>query len=225
AYTPRFSQALFGRDATVIRAGFRVGYDEVFNNIPANMGLNAPYSLITNQTANVTQPGKFPWAVGYDQGVPLVSNFGKQGPGTPTSGLVSFSAQDPNLRNAYIYQYNFGIQRRFGGDFSFEADYQGSSGHKLLLNIDLNQPYVTVADPTKRGAQAPNQQIFPYSTFAGLNMGKDIAISHYNGLVFTTRYQGRHGIYLQGSYTFGKSMDNSSSWSVPPGQPGGVADG
>lgn len=77
AYTPRFAQTLFGKDATVIRAGFRVAYDEVFNNIPANMGLNAPYSLTTNQTANVTQPDKFPWAVGYDQNVPLVSNYGK----------------------------------------------------------------------------------------------------------------------------------------------------
>jgi hypothetical protein len=225
AYSPRFSRALFGNDATVIRTGFRVGYDEVFNNIPANMGLNAPYSLTTNQTAGVTQPGKFPYAIGFDQNVPLVSNFGRQGPGTPTSGLVSFSAQDPNLRNAYIYQYNFGVQRKLGNAFSIEADYQGSSGHKLLLNTDLNQPFVTVIDPTKRGNQAPNQQIFPYNTFAGLNMGKDIAISHYNGLVLTTRYQGRHGIYFQGSYTYGKSMDNSSSWSVPPGQPGGVADG
>jgi hypothetical protein len=188
------------------------------------MGLNAPYSLTTNQTANVTQPGKFPWAVGYDQSVPLISNFGKQAPGTPTSGLVSFSAQDPNLRNAYIYQFNFGIQRRLGNDFSIEADYQGSIGHKLLLNIDLNEPYVTISDPTRRGTQSPNQQLFPYPTFAGLNMGKDIATSNYNGLVLTGKYQGRRGIFLQASYTLGKSLDNSSTWSLPSGQPGGVAD-
>jgi hypothetical protein len=81
-----------------------------------------------------------------------------------------------------------------------------------------------VADPTKRGAQAPNQQFFPYPSFAGINMGKDIANSNYNGLVLTTKYQGRRGIFIQGSYTFGKSLDNSSSWSVPPGQPGGVSD-
>ena len=55
-------------------------------------------------------------------------------------------------------------------------------------------------------------------------MGKDIATSNYNGLVLTTRYQGRRGIYLQGSYTFGKSLDDSSSWAAPSGQPGNVAD-
>ena len=224
AYTPRILERVFGRDSTVIRGGFRVGYDEIFNNIPANLGLNAPYSLSTNQTAGVTQPGKFPWATGYDQNVPLVSNVGKQGPGTPTSGLVSFSAEDPNIRSAYIYQYNFGIQRKFGNDFAFEADYLGSSAHKLLLNIDLNEPYVKVADPTKRGNQAPNEQVFPYPTFASISMGKDIATSNYNGLVLTGKYIGRHGTFFQASYTLGKSLDNSSSWAVPSGQPGGVAD-
>jgi hypothetical protein len=224
AYTPHLSEKLFGHDDTVIRGGFRVAYDELFNNIPANMGLNAPYSLVTNQTANVTQPGKFPWAIGFNQSVPLVSNFGRQGPGTPTSGLVSFSSTDPNLRSAYIYQYNLGIQRKIGNSFSIEADYQGSSGHKLLLNIDVNEPYVTVSDPTRRGAQAPNQQFFPYPLFAQVNTGKDIANSNYNGLVLTGKYQGRRGIFLQASYTYGKSLDDSSSWSVPSGQPGGVAD-
>ena len=224
AYTPRFAPSIFGHDDTVIRTGFRVGYDEVFNNIPANMGLNPPYSLTTNQTAFVTQPGKFGWATGYEQNVPLVSNYGKQGPGLPTSGLVSISAQDPNLRNAYIYQYNFGIQRRIGQDFSIEADYMGSSGHKLLLNIDLNEPYVTVNNPARRGNQSPNVQLFPYQTFAGINTGKDIANSNYNGLVLTGNYRGRRGMFLQASYTYGKSLDNSSTWSLPSGQPGGVAD-
>src|SRR5262249_45928320 len=126
AYTPRFNEKLFGRDATVIRGGFRVGYDEVFNNIPANQVLNPPYNLFTLQNANVSQPGKFPWAIGFDQNVPLVSNFGKQGPGTPTSGVLSFNAIDPNIRSAYLYQYSLGIQRRFGNSFAVEVDYQGS---------------------------------------------------------------------------------------------------
>ena len=149
AYTPRFARALFGNDRSVIRLGFRVGYDDIFNNIPANMGLNAPYTLTTSQTANVTQSGKFPWAIGFDQTVPLVSNVGRQGPGTPTSGLLTFNAEDPNLRSAYIYQYNMGIQRRLVGDLSVEVDYQGSTGHKLGTFLDQNQPRVIVRDPER----------------------------------------------------------------------------
>jgi hypothetical protein len=224
AYTPRFAEKLFGHDATVIRTGFRMAYDDVFNNIPANMGLNAPYNLTISQTANVTQPGKFSWPIAYNPNVPFISNLGKQGPGTPTSGVIGFSAEDPNLRSAYIYQYNFGIQRRLGNQFSIEADYQGSSAHKLMVSVDLNEPLVAVSNPAVRGNQAPNQQFFPYNTFARLSTGKDLATSHYNGLVLTAKWQGRRGMYLQGWYTFSKSMDDSSSWSVPAGQPGGLAD-
>jgi len=212
AYTPRFAESLFGHDDTVIRLGFRMGYDEVFNNIPANMGLNAPYTLTTNQTANVTQPGKFPWAIGFDQTVPLVSNFGKQGPGTPTSGLLSINAEDPNINSAYIYQYNFGIQRRVARDLSFEVYYQGSTGHKLGLFSDLNQPSVIVRNPNVRGNQAPNEQIFPYPLFATVPFGVSLGNSNYNSMVFTTKYQGRRGIFIQGTYTFGKSIDNGSSY-------------
>src|SRR4030095_6524019 len=142
AYTPRWGEKFFGKDSTVIRAGFRVGYDEVFNNIPANQVLNPPYNLITSQTANVKQPGKFSWAIGFNQNTPLVSNFGRQGQGTPTSGVLSFNAIDPNIRSAYLYQYNLGVQRKLGNSLSVEVDYQGSTGHKLGIFVDANQPNV-----------------------------------------------------------------------------------
>ena len=223
AYTPRFAKSIFGNDATVIRAGFRIGYDEIFNNIPANMGLNAPYNLTTTQVAGVTQPGKFPWAIGFNQNVPFISNFGNQGPGHPTSGVIGFSAEDQNIRSSYIYQYNFGIQRKLGNEFAVEADYQGSSGRHLGLFLDQNQPVVIVRDPTKRGNQAPNEQIFPVPLFGSLGTGKDLVNSNYNGMVLTCKYQGRHGIFFQGSYTFGKSLDYQSAFFGSSGERTGPA--
>lgn len=206
AYTPRFSKALFGNYQTVIRGGFRVGYDDVFNNIPVNQALNPPWNVTTTQIANVTQPGKFPWAIGFTQNVPLISNFGKQGPGTPTVGVLSFNSFDPNFQSAYMYQYNLGVQRRLG-DFSLEADYLGSTGHKLGVFVDLQQPQVIVRDPTKRGPVAPNEQVFPLNHYGTAGQGKDIGNSNYNGFVATAKYQGRRGIFFQGSYTLGKSID------------------
>lgn len=223
AYTPRFAKSIFGNDATVIRAGFRIGYDEIFNNIPANMGLNAPYNLTTTQNAGGTQPDKFPWAIGFNQNVPFISNFGNQGPGHPTSGLIGFSAEDPNIRSSYIYQYNFGIQRRLGNALSLEADYQGSSGHSLGLFLDQNQPTVIVRDPTKRGNQAPNELVFPNPLFGSLGTGKDLVSSNYNGMVLTTKYQGSHGVFFQGSYTFGKSLDYQSAFFGSTGERTGPA--
>ncbi len=224
AYTPRFAKTLFGNDATVIRAGFRVGYDEIFNNIPANMGLNAPYTLTTSQSAGGTQPAKFSYATALNQSVPLISNIGKQGPATPTVGLVGINAEDLNLRSAYVYQYNFGIQRRLGNDFSLEVDYQGSTGHKLGVFIDQNQPSVVVRDATKRGNQSPNEQFYPYTAFGSVGTGKDILNSNYNGMVITAKYQSRRGIFFQGSYTFSKSLDYQSAFFGSTGERTGPAD-
>ncbi len=174
-YTPRFARSVFGNDKTVIRGGFRVGYDEVFNNIPANMALNAPFNLTTTQVAGTTQPGKFSYAVGLNQNVPLVKNVGQPN----QVGLVGLSAEDQNIRSSYIYQYSLGIQRQLGNAFSLEVDYQGSTAHKLGLFIDQNQPSVVVNDPTKRGNQAPNTQIFPAPFFGSIGTGVDIGSSFF----------------------------------------------
>lgn len=212
AYSPRVLQGFFGVNDTVIRGGFRVAYDDLFNNVPSSMALGPPYNFQVTQTANVTQPGKFPWAVGFNQNAPLISNFGKQGPGTPTVGVVSFQGVDPNLRSAYLYQYNLGIQRKLGDAFSIEADYQGSSGRKLGIFIDENQPTVIVRDPAKRGPVSPNEQVFPYNHFGNVQLAKSIGSSNYNGLVVIAKYQDRRGFFMQGSYTFGKSLDYNSSY-------------
>jgi hypothetical protein len=220
AYTPRFAKSVFGNDDTVIRGGFRVGYDELFNNIPANMGLNAPFNLTTTQAAGTTQPGKFPWAVGLNQNVPLVKNLGKPN----QVGLLGFNAEDLNLRSSYIYQYSLGVQRKLAAAFSVEVDYQGSTGHKLGLFVDANQPSVVVKDPTKRGNQTPNLEVYPNPFFGSVGTGKDIGNSSYNGMVVTGTYMGRHGIYFQGSYTLGKSIDYGSSFFGSTGERAGLAD-
>jgi hypothetical protein len=222
AYTPRFARSLFGNNDTVIRAGFRVGYDDIFNNIPANMGLNLPYNLTTNQIAGTTQPAKFSWATGYNQNVPLVK-FNSAG--QPLVGLLSLNAEDPHIRNAYLYQYNFGIQRKLGNNFSLEVDYQGSAGHKLGLFIDLNQPVVTVNNPSLRGNLAPNVQTFPYPLFSNIFYGKDIGNSIYNGMVLTAKYQSPRGYFLQASYVLSKSIDDGSAFFGSSGEAPGVADG
>jgi hypothetical protein len=92
------------------------------------------------------------------------------------------------------------------------------------LFTDQNQPIVTVKDPTKRGNQAPNVRTFPYPFFGSIGTGKDLGNSNYNGMVVTSRYQGRHGIFFEGSYTFGKSLDYGSSFFGSIGERGGVAD-
>jgi hypothetical protein len=220
AYTPRIAPSIFGNDKTVVRGGFRVGYDEIFNNIPANMALNAPFNLTTNQVAGTTQPGKFSYAVGLNQNVSLVKRVGQPN----EVGLVGLSAEDQNIRSSYIYQYSLGVQRQLGSAFSLEVDYEGSAAHKLGLFIDENQPTVTVNNPTVRGNLSPNIQHFPNPLFGNIGTGVDIGNSNYNSAVVTARYQGRHGIYFEGSYTVGKSIDDGSSFFGSSGERAGLDD-
>jgi hypothetical protein len=118
AYTPRVARSVFGNDKTVIRGGFRVGYDEIFNNIPANMALNAPFNLTTARQPVVA--ARYLLCRGSQSERLLVKRVGQPN----QVGLVSLSAEDQNIRSAYIYQYSLGIQRQLGNAFSLEVDYQ-----------------------------------------------------------------------------------------------------
>ena len=53
---------------------------------------------------------------------------------------------------------------------------------------------------------------------------RSIVNSNYNGMVLTGKYRGRHGIFIQGSYTLGKSLDYNSAFFGSTGEPGTAAD-
>jgi hypothetical protein len=52
----------------------------------------------------------------------------------------------------------------------------------------------------------------------------DIGNSNYNSAVAIARYQTRHGVYFEGSYTIGKSIDNGSSFFGSTGERAGLDD-
>jgi hypothetical protein len=105
------------------------------------------------------------------------------------------------------------------------VDYQGSTGHKLGLFVDYNQPQVIVNNPSLRGNQAPNVQIYPYPTFGSIGVGKDIGNSNYNGMVATVKYQSRKGYFLQFAYTLSHSIDDNSAFFGSSGELSVISNG
>jgi hypothetical protein len=206
---PTIGAAWTTRDGkTVIRAGFRIGYDDLFNNIPINQTSNSPFSLTTTQTAGVTQPGTYSWNLAFNQSVPLVTTT----PGGTKVGLDSFNAEAANARQAYAENYNLTLQREITRGSTIEVSYIGTSGHRLGVILDANQPAVIVNNPALRGSQAPNVQLFPYPNWSNVNVGSFDGSSVFNGLVVSGKIHVSRRLTMNSSYTWSHSIDDTSSF-------------
>jgi Carboxypeptidase regulatory-like domain len=212
AYTPKFGPGRLADGKTVIRGGFRVSYDDIFNNIPVNQSLNAPFVLTTTQRAGLTQPAAgYAWNQAFNQSVPLVVRT-TQAPGAPAVGLVSWNGIDPNARTSYAYNWNFSIQREVAKNTSVEVSYIGSEGHRLGVYLDANEPTVVTQNAGFRGSQAPNQQVFPFPQWAGTAVASDLANSTYNGLVVSSKSRINDLLTMNMSYTWSHGIDDASSF-------------
>ena len=149
----------------------------------------------------------------------------------PLTGIPSFYRQnDP----PYAEDYTVSIERQIGTGTLLRFGYVGTEAHHLLvveeanpgnagLCLGLSQPadvlpgtatcgpfgesgvYTTASGKTIQGTRGP----FP-ATFGGIDYQKTIGSSDYNALEVTVRHN--HGpLELLAGYTYGKSMDESSS--------------
>jgi hypothetical protein len=149
----------------------------------------------------------------------------------PISGIPAYPT---NNRIPYTEQYMFSIERQFGDSTLLSASYVGNQSHRLLVLVESNPGnpalclslsqtsqvapgsatcgpfgesniYTTAAGQTVNGTRGP----------LGSNFGSDtnqstIGNANYNALELSLRHtSGR--LQLFASYTFSKSMDQSSN--------------
>jgi hypothetical protein len=151
----------------------------------------------------------------------------------PITGVPSF---DHGNATPYSESYTLSLQREFGTGTVLSANYVGSVAHHLLvlmsanpgnpaLCLSLSQPgevapgtatcgpfgesgvYQTAAGQQINGTRGPFS-----SQFAAVTLQKTIGNSDYNALGLSLRHSGRSA-ELQIAYTYGKSIDQSSSLS------------
>src|SRR5215471_7988385 len=145
AWSPKILPSIFGDGKTVIRSGFRLSYDDVFANIPVNMGLNYP-PILTTTLPN----GAYTWATALNQNRSLFAADATLpsgptcGSATPCRGIVGFNAWDTSGKTAYAMNYALEIERQIGRDYVVNASYVGTQGRKLGVFLDANEPFLNI---------------------------------------------------------------------------------
>jgi hypothetical protein len=205
-----------GRNQTVVRGGFHIGYDSTFNNPFSNIAQTTPtVNAVQLQTCNACIPsdGAASTLRGLiDPQVPLGVN----------PGLRAEENTDPNLHNPYAEQWTIGVQQAFTSHIVGEVRYLGNHG---VGQFEVRNGNPALAPLIAAGFQSVIPSgLTPCTTvnapgatagFVDCNRTNVITLgntgySNYNGLQSRLSIEHWHGLTAGLSYTWSKDIDNIS---------------
>jgi hypothetical protein len=199
---PRLGISYSPTSKTVIRTGFGIFYAQDIGNAYFDMARNiAGRVTVTNtdSTSGVFGSSSLTWAnasPGANGGT--ISNLG---PTTAFSNAVSH-------KTTYTEQYLLNIQQQVGQDWSFEVGYQGAVHRHLYGFLNANQAtpigYAPAGSPTSVAGRTP------FANMGGIQYVHDMASGNYNAFSMKATRRFSNGFNVIASYTWGKSLDNSS---------------
>ncbi|MGA8110438.1 MAG: carboxypeptidase regulatory-like domain-containing protein [Acidobacteriaceae bacterium] len=193
-YEPRvgFIWDLRGNNETVLRGGYGYMVDEPVTDAVTGLAGNPPNANPVSETGALAVGTLYTTAA--------------------ASGLAP-SAINPNLANAYTETYNLNLQHQVGWGTIFEIGYMGSEGKHLRIERDINQ-YIYpggVTTPTRPYTKlSASSSIRPGSALGNIGYVDSDSLSNYNAFWFTVRKALSHGIELNSTYTWSRSMDLNS---------------
>lgn len=202
AYSPRpqskFLRALFGEDKTAFRAAAGMFYDQTLGFTLTQVSSTQPFAV--TQLLDLSQVHS------------LANPFGSQPNPWPLdlekrafTGTPQLQPIDPGFRTAYTYQYNLTIQRELPWALLLEAAYVGNQGHKLSWEREVNDAAVG-----PRSSIANLQARRRYPSFGSILSKESLGRSEFDSFQFRLRRRFSGGLLIDGSYVFGKSMDDGS---------------
>lgn len=60
------------------------------------------------------------------------------------TGQLGAGAVDPNIRDSYVQQWNFTLQKKLPANVLFDVGYVGTKGTNLSIGYDANRPIDTL---------------------------------------------------------------------------------
>ena len=218
-FAPRFGWAwdTMGNQKMVVRGGFGIAYDRMYNNIFENIRFNPPYFCFCNfgTFINGTPAGGT-----YQPGL-YAAPFNNQGEFNSTAlfpgGLPKTSprAITQNLVTAYYEQAFFGVQYELAKDMVLETNFVGTYGHKLLGILNLN------TFPGRR-VGGGESSLRPNPNVNNINLRTNCCDSNYNGLQVTLRKRFARGMSFNANYTYSKALDDLSDVFTPRSSNGAI---
>jgi hypothetical protein len=187
-----------GNQKLVMRAGFGINYDRMYNNIFENIRFNPPYfaiGLLGSIAGEATiDPAQDAQLITYPfTGTSLFA----ASPLTP-----SIRAMDQNLVTPYYEQAHFGFQYQIGKDMVLESNYVATFGHKLLDIIGRNNYDGRTVAGFDHDAVNPGLGSISFRT--------NCCDSNYHGWQTTLRKRFSGGLQFNANYTYSKAMDDVS---------------
>jgi hypothetical protein len=215
-FAPRigFAWDVFGNGNTAIRGGYAEFSDKVGEYAYVNnMRTNPPnYAL---PTISIYTPGVT--LANFSYGISSTTdNGGAQGfappPGVsyqvnPNGSLVGtqigVGGIDPNLKPPLVHSWALGIQQRISG-FMVEATYMGTASRDLYIQTDVNR---FAGDMIQNGGY--QTRLNP--DFGAITYGRSTGIANSNLAAFSISKHFTKGWTAHAIYTYGKSLDYTSS--------------
>jgi hypothetical protein len=191
-FAPRLGVAYQLPADTVVRGGYGIFF-------PLEQGNQAVSSPIVNPPFIVDQTNYN--ATPYPSET-LATMFPPTTPGNYALGPVAFNQINPVAPSQYLQEWNVAVQKSLGPSLSVQLAYVGSKGTHLPFLNPTNVPPPGPGDIQSRRL----------NTFFGEGFNlSNIGYSNYNSLQATVQTLSWHGLYLLGSYTWGKSLDDMSA--------------
>jgi len=189
-----------GKAKFVVRGGFGIAYDRIYNNVFENIRFNPPY-YSDNQ-------------IGYAVGKGAVGPISTPGLFTyPFTSLSLFNDplyapkpnprhMDQNMVTPYYEQAHLGVQWEFARGYVFEPEYVGNFGHKLIGLLDIN------TFDGREIAGVAHDRIDP--NIGADNFRNNGFDSNYHSLQLTLRKAYGNGLGFNVNYTYSKALDDMS---------------
>lgn len=215
---PRFGIAydVFGTGKTTVRAGFGIFYDAINALV---VGVAAPYHYganVSNPPGGISEPLL---------GQPVIPQNYVKGQAAQFTTPYSITFPDPNFRTPYTMAMNFGFQQVIGPS-ALEVNYVGRLGRHLALGYDLNpaiydcsgyyfqlNPAVYCAGASASNSSYIQRMKYPNFNYGGTGVLDYMTVGHssYQAGQLIYRMRARRGLTLLASYTYSRSIDNSSN--------------